>query len=102
MKITNDTSFHWRNYLKPTPPNVYMFFILVEAVIFAFNIKEIDQDAPKWIIYTLLGLQTIVAKLVPFFGRIKEEYEKKVVTVTTDVEAEVTVTEEIVDKPTNP
>ena len=100
MKVTEDTSFHWRNYLKPTPPFVFWVVTTAEAVILLVNGTEIIAKSKPGIILTLLILQTIVGKAVLFFGKIKEEYEKKIVTVEAPADAEIKVTEEI-KSPTN-
>lgn len=96
MNVNNTTDFHWRNVLKPTPPNVFWFITTLEALVLAFNLKEINQDAPPWVPTVLLILQTVMGKVVLFFGRIKDEYEKTT-KVTVESTGEVTVTEETID-----
>jgi hypothetical protein len=51
-----------------------------EAVVLAINIKEIFDDVSPWMITSLLILQTIINKVKDFVGKIKDEYEKQVVT----------------------
>lgn len=90
MKINNDTDFHWRNYLKPTPPLIFWVITTSEAVVLTVNSTEILQRAKPGMILTLLILQTIIGKLVLFFGRIKDEYEsKQKITITTTGDMEV-------------
>ena len=80
MKINNETNFHWRNVLKPTPPLIFWVFTTMEAVLLAVNGAEIITKAKPGIILTLLIVQTIVGKAVLFFGKIKDEYEKEIIT----------------------
>ena len=100
MKINNNTDFHWRNVLKPTPPLIFWLFTVAEAVVLVVNGTEIITKAKPGVILTLLILQTIIGKLVGFFGKIKDDYEKKIIT-TVESESPITVkTEtETLDKP---
>lgn len=98
MQIGKDTEFHWRNYLKATPPTVYWLVTTAEAIILAVNIKEIFSDVSPWWITSLLILQTGVAKLKDFIGKINDEYQQKqkvTITATGDVE----VKEETIEIP---
>lgn len=90
MKINDDTDFHWRNYLKPTPPLIFWLITTAEAVVLAVNGTEILQRAKPGVVISLLIIQTIIGKLVLFFGRIKDEFEsKQKITITTTGDMEV-------------
>lgn len=98
MKITNGTNFHWRNVLKPTPTNVFWIFLTAEAVLLGINIDRIAEGSPKWVIITLTSLQVVVGKMVLFFGKIKDEYEKEIIT-TVKSETPITVETETLTPP---
>lgn len=101
MKVTNNTDFHWRHYLSPTPPFIYWLFTLLETVVMTINGHEIITNGKPWVILMLLILQTAIAKTVPFFGKIKDEYEKKQTVTIGNVpsDADITVTREMDPKP---
>lgn len=78
MKLTEDTSFHWSNYLKATPPTIYWLVTTAEAIVLSVNVIEIFREVNPWVITGLLVLQTFISKLKDFVGKIKDDYEKKI------------------------
>jgi hypothetical protein len=101
MKVNNNTDFHWRNVLKPTPPNIFFVITTLEGVVMLFNGEQIISKAPPTVVIILLVVQTIMGKLVLFFGRIKDEWEKTK-RVTVESTGKMTVTEEVIDNPAVP
>lgn len=90
MKINDDTNFHWSNYLSPTPPLIFWLFTVAEAIVLAINGTQIVEGASKWVVLSLLILQTVIGKAVPFFGKIKDDFEaKQKLTITATGEVDV-------------
>lgn len=76
------TTFHWRNYTKPTPKNLlYWAGVIRDAVTFAAG-SSILMNLHPWIPVAILILGFVLDKAKNFFSYVIEEEGDLDVTVT--------------------
>ncbi len=73
MSITEKTSFHWKNYTRPTPKNLLMFSRLIQGILLGISTLTIANKWPGWISITLNVSVIVVSQLTLFFGNIVDD-----------------------------
>ena len=92
MSITENTSFHWKNYTRPTPKNLLMFSRLIQGILLGISTLTIANQWPMWISISLNISVVIVSQLTLFFGNIVDDAKTESATAEMPSGKEVTVT----------